>query len=329
MAESKLTEKLDFSFSIKDFDEMTKLFEPYIQERIEFYKNLFCQEVSPDKESILEYIHYFITPILSSEEAKEKNIKTHPFIGRVIHFLNRNYEFYILPGVQENIQMLLYCFSLTREDIEEQTNFEEYENKMIDIIIKEWEELYKKVLDFPYLTIKNFKNEIINGISVYYKEESIDPELYAIYRQFIVDMNTVFPISLKRIDSILFVPQSYIDFSAGEGTTAYFLEDEIFMPEQIKEEDKTFFVETLYHEFGHFIFALLPEASQILWYRFYQEWSTSEFIKLTRDEGKNEVEELFADGFSILYSPLHDYLQRPSEIILDTVKNLIKDNFQD
>jgi hypothetical protein len=329
MIHKHLKEKLDFSFSIKDFEEISKLLEDFLLFRIDVFKELFCSNKGLEKKSKNEYIHFFITQYDKDESNPDKPVaEQHHFLSRIQHFLSRNYEFFTLPEVQATIQSLLYCFTLTKEDIEENyDNFEEFENNIIDLILDKWDDLYSKVQEYPFLTIKEFKNEIIQGVSVYYKENSIDNELLEIYKHFIVDMNTVFPKSLKRIDSILFVPQSYIDFTAGEGTTAFFLEDEIFMPEQIVEKDKKFFVETLYHEFGHFIFALLTETNQILWYKYYDEWSVSSNIKLTREYGKNEVEELFADAFSRIYSPLHDFIQEPSTVIIDTVKNILQDDF--
>jgi hypothetical protein len=321
MALQQLKEKLDFSFTMKDFEIMTKLLDEYIQERQYAYQELFCKEGDLDEDSYKEYIHYFITALFTDEDKKQ-----HPFLERVNHFLSRNYECFSLPGVPEITSQLAYCFSLTKEEIYETPYFDEYDYEMMDTIIDLWNELYDKIMEYPFLNIREYEHEITNGISLYYKNESIDLELLGIYKQFITDMNNVFPKSLKRIDSILFVPQEYIDMSAGEGTTAYFMEDEIFMPEKIKDEDKKFFVETIYHEFGHFIFALLSESSQILWYDYYSTWLTQN-IKMTRDEGKNEVEELFADGFSRIYSPLHDFIQEPSIVIIDTVKNILEEEF--
>jgi hypothetical protein len=319
MAIQKLQEKLDFGFSLKDFNEMTKILQAYMQERSDMYDKLFLHGAYT-QDDMREYTHYFITPLL-----KDKPV--HPAIYRIEHFLGREYEFFTLPEVGEIVFLLQQRISITPEDLQElEVSFEDFEYETINTIIDLWNMLYDKACNYPYLIMNSYTNDVINGVHVYYRKEFIDQDLYDLYIGFIEDINTIFPKSLKRLDSLLFVPQSYIDFTAGEGTAQFFLSDSVFAPERIKKEDKEFFLETLYHEFGHFIFALMSECSQILWYNTYNEW-TEKGIKLTRDEGKNEVEECFADTFSRIYSPVHDYIQQPNEIVLETARFILEEEF--
>ena len=83
----------------------------------------------------------------------------------------------------------------------------------------------------------------------------------------------------------------------------------------------------LIHEFGHFIFDIMPERYQIAWYSNFDAWIQNE-VKLTRDTGKNEVEELFADTFSILYNPnIGDFITEPSSLVIDTFMDLVSRSF--
>lgn len=315
----KLKEKLDFSFSMKDFSEITKVLQSYMEERSTIYDNLFLNG-NYTNDDLRKYAHYFITPLI-------KNREVHPALYRIKHFLSREYEFFTLPDVGSIIDQLQDYFSLSGEDLQLlDCPFEDFEYDVINAIIDLWNCLYDKACNYPFLIMNEYKNEVTNGVHFYYREDYVDKELLQIYMKFIEDVNTIFPKTLKRLDSILLVPQSYIDFTAGKGTAQFFLSDSIFAPEQIKEEDKKFFLETLYHETGHFIFDLLSETSQILWYDYYNNW-IKKGIKLTREEGKNEVEECFADVFSRVYSPVHDFIQEPNPIVVELFKNILEKEF--
>ena len=63
------------------------------------------------------------------------------------------------------------------------------------------------------------------------------------------------------------------------------------------------------------------------WYDNYEEWLANG-TKLSRDEGYNEVEELFADAFSCIFADSDDFIHKPSDIIIDTVKFIINSDFE-
>jgi hypothetical protein len=60
MALQQLKEKLDFSFTMKDFEIMTKLLDEYIQERQYAYQELFCKEGDLDEDSYKEFYYCLI-----------------------------------------------------------------------------------------------------------------------------------------------------------------------------------------------------------------------------------------------------------------------------
>lgn len=99
------------------------------------------------------------------------------------------------------------------------------------------------------------------------------------------------------------------------------------MPSTIKDEDRLFFVETLYHEFMHFIYELLPETEHILWYDYFDQWKENS-IKLTREYDKLDPEELFADVGSYIYgSEKNDFIKKPADMVIDTFKDIIERGF--
>jgi hypothetical protein len=140
-------------------------------------------------------------------------------------------------------------------------------------------------------------------------------------------MKKEYPTSLRRLDSIILCSKDYIEFVAGEGTMAYFVASNIFMPSSVPKEDELFFTTTIFHELGHFVYDLLPIECQILWQDYYIEWCKNN-VKLTRDEN-NSVEELFADVFSLQYNPKQpDYIHEPSKLITNIFYEIIDRGFK-
>lgn len=311
-----IREQLDFTFSIRDFNTITVLLEQYLDDRISVYNNLISSE---NKEDIDLYIHYFITPILEDE-------KTHPYLYRIKHFLSREYELYNHPDITDIVASLQEIFGINKEQIDALEDFLDFEHDSIENIYTLWQEFTEKVREYPLLLLNQFDYKIKDFVPVY-SDPSTDEFVLKVFDKFVDDMKTYFPASLRRIDSFIFCDPAYIEYVAGEGTMAYFTSESVFLPCYVEEKDKNFFTETLVHEFGHFIFDLLPETEQILWYDLYDTWKENN-IKMTRDEGKNDVEELFADVFSIIHSPVHDFIQQPSTIIVDSFIDIIEQGFQ-
>jgi hypothetical protein len=309
---NKLNEKLDFSFSIKDFSLITEILEYYLQDRLFAFNNLDFSKPN----NIESYINYFLCP---------KTEKYHPYLFRIQHFIDRDYEFFNKEEIGSLVGKLR---SLLRSDYDSIINikdFQKYEFDCINDIFDNWDIFYQKVQDYPLLVIDSFTYDDSKQTPIYY-DTNTDKFILNTVHEFLEIVSKAFPVSLRRLDSIILCDSEYIDFVAGEGTMAFFINDNIFMPKTVKEEDKNFFIETIYHEFGHYMFSGLYEADQILWYDLYEEWVKKD-IQLTREEGKNEVEELFADAFSIKYSPVNDFIEKPSEIVIESFTDILNHSY--
>jgi len=174
--------------------------------------------------------------------------------------------------------------------------------------------------------LDSFTYNVIDGVTTY-ADPNTDKFIRDTFDSFVSKIKPKFPNSLKRIDSFIFCDPSYIEFVAGKGTMAYYINDSVILPCTVKEDDKLFFVETLYHEFMHFIYELLPENIQVIWYDYFDTWIENE-VTLTREYDKLDPEELFADVGSFIYGPEHnDFIKEPSQIVVDVWKNLIESGF--
>lgn len=312
-----LSEKLDFSFSIKDFKEISSMFDQYMDDRVSLYKKIFLEQ-SPTKQQMLEYISFFITPVV-------ENALEHPNLYRIKHFISRNYEFYTLPSVSVLIEDLYNYLNLSAEDINLIEDFSEFEYNVIQTLYDSWRQLYEKVQELPFLLLKTFKYTTMCNCQIYYDPTTEEFTLKN-FITFIKIIHKYFPKQLMRLDTFILCDPEYIEFSAGDKTMAFYLDDTVFIPCTVKNEDKEFYVETLYHEFAHHLFTLMKETSQLLWYDLYNTWVEKK-LKFTRDDGNNEVEELFADVFSLLISPVHDFIQDCSKTIKDYFKIIIEKEF--
>jgi len=308
-----IREKLDFTFSYKDFDTITELLELYLSDRITAYQDIFENDYTEDDKNF--YIHYFIYPFLEDEDI-------HPYIYRIQHFLNREYELFNHTEINSIIVELQDIFGITQEQIEAVEDFEEFEFNNIEKIYELWEKLYEEIKNYPLLDLKDYNRQEIDK-TVIFSDPATDSFVLDTFYEFLSIMQKNFRSELMRLDSFIFCDPEYIEFVAGEGTMAFFTSDNVFMPCYVEEDQRHFFAETIFHEFGHFIFDLLSETDQVLWYDFYNEW-LEKGLELTREEG-NEVEELFADVFSIIFNPhTNDFLHSPSDIIINTFIEIIK-----
>lgn len=308
----QLVEKLDFSFSEKDFNTIDSLFNSYIQDRQSIYDNLFAESEYTEEEE-RDYINFFIKQIIKEEEQ-------HPYLLHIIHFLNRNYEFFTLPEIYDLVQKLKNCFDITssytlHDEVGLLTNTVQY-----------WEKLKDRIKYYPLLDINSYKKVIVDNNSVYYKEDS-NKFLVDEVIKFVTKISSYFPKQISRLDSFIMCSPEYISFSGGESTFAYYIQDSVFLKNNIEEKDYAFYIETLYHEFGHFLFELITEKNQVLWYDLFTLWEAKKF-KMSRENDNNEPEELFADAFSLLMTDTHDYLNpNLNPIILQYCKIILKKEF--
>ena len=311
-----LTEKLDFSFAIKDFNLVTELLDQYLNDRVYTFNKMFNDHDISDEEK-QQYIHYFITKIFD-------NKKQHEYLSKIQHFLSREYEIFTNPEVANIVNALSSLFFANVEDFDLIEDFENYEVDTIEMIYEAWEELTELITIYPIIDLDSYEYEVVDLVPIYYKK--VQPFVLNEVKNFIHKMKEEFPVTLRRLDSIILCHKEYIEYVAGEGTMAYFISDTVFMPSNVESKDESFFTTTIYHELGHFIFSLLPEECQILWHDYYVEWLNSKLM-LTRDEN-NESEELFADVFSLVYNIKNpDYIHEPSKIIVNTFKEVLNRGF--
>lgn len=311
---TNLNEKLDFSINLDDFDAITSFVVDYLKDRISVYEKLQSNDFT--EYDIKYYIHYFINPCLDDK-------KSHPYLYRIQHFLSRDYEVFNFSDLSSITNKLLDLFNYEFIDIE---SFFEDEHTNINSFYDLWNELYSQLKNYPYLMLNSF-NYNVEDYVITYSDPNTDEFIIKSFKEFIHKMKKIFPNSLRRIDSFIFCDPSYINFVAGKGTMAYYIQDTVFMPSFINDEDKLFFVETLYHEFMHFIYELLPETEHILWYDYFDQWKDNN-IKLTREYDKLDPEELFADVGSYIYGPeKNDFIKKPSDIVIDTFKDIIERGF--
>jgi len=310
----KIEEKLDFSFSTEDYASIDDIFSSYLQDRKNTYENLF-KDQSYSKEESLDYINFFIIKLDNNEEQ-------HPYLDHIKHFLNRKYEFFTLPEIEKIVDQLKKWLSPELD-----TYSLEDEEDTLDSLHNYWVLLGKKIRAYPLLTLSNYNKIRIGNTALFYKEDTDDFVLDSVHK-YVSHIVDLFPEQLARLDCFILCSPEYISFSGGKNTFAYYLEDSVFLKNSISEEDKKFYIETLYHEFGHFLFELMKERNQIRWYNLYDLWE-SKGVTMSRDEGKNDPEELFADAFSILMTNVHDYLNpNLNPIILQYCKIFLKDEFK-
>jgi hypothetical protein len=315
----KLSERLDFSFSYNDFAVITELLEQYLDDRVYVFNKLINENSYTENEKT-QYINYFITPCV-------EEMKQHEYLSKIQHFLSREYEIYNHPKIASLLDTLSSIFFTTKEDYDLIDDFENYEVETIDAIYELWQQLHELISNYPLLNLDDYKYEVIDFVPIYYKKEDVDSFVLKEIKKFIHIMKKEFPTSLRRLDSVILCSKDYIEFVAGEGTMAYYIESTIFMPANVEKEDELFFVTTLYHEWFHMVYSLLPEECQILWQDYYIEWC-KKGLRLTRDEN-NEVEELFADVGSIVYNTKNpDYIHEPSKIIINTFNEILKRGFK-
>lgn len=328
MAE-KLQEKLDYSFSFKDFKKINEYMNNFISDRRGSFQKYFIEynaETAKNfKKTCQDYIEYFV-----ANDGKE----SHSALYRIIHFINRPYEVFSLPEIEPLISRLKFLFSIPYEEIDDFEEFiSEYEVDTIQEIEEIWASLNELLASSPRIIMSDLQY-IQKGSIQIYVEPNADTFIVQTISNLAEKMVESFPLHMSRLDSFFIVNKDYINFACGvddDSVMAFYLEDHIFFPSHIDPNDKDFFLFSVWHEAGHFIFELMSEASQELWYSQYQKWE-EKGVKLSRiGNNDNEVEECFADAFSYIYGPLktvvEDFVQPPSQIVMNTVRSLIEEEF--
>lgn len=346
---ARLEENLDYTFNWKDLIVVDKLMKNYINDREIMFNNLFNSSENFEKEDISQYIEFFMGANASDMDIDAKEKTHHKNLYNIRHFLQRKYEFSLLPSYYEQTDSILSCLSYFGVNAEEMTEsdislFIEDENECISMLKGLWEQLLNEMASYPMLHLEKLKKTSIMGSTVYY-DKNTDKFVLENFTEFLQNVKHDFPDLLKRFDRFLILDNEYLKFLAcdeeeqGE-TQAFFTDDSIFLKchcDDLKDEsEKFFYKEVLYHEFGHFIFEQLPQYLQLYWQEQYSEWR-KKGLKMPRDEERNSqldvyCEECFADNCAIFYlgdeMSDEDYIHTCNEMIQDTFSFIVKKAFE-
>jgi hypothetical protein len=310
----KLSEKLDFSFKKEHLTYFSDILSKYVKSRGDFLASpAFTSE---------KYISQFIA---FQEETKEVSFSDiQEFAFQISEFLSRDYEIWTFPTMSM-LNDELYGLMFSEPDPNTFSMDEEIEiNKSI---LETWNDLVKAITDIYFLDLTSFQNEEVDSLFIYYTDDC-DKELITIIKEAITNLRKTFADQLKEIDKVIFVSPEYLDSSAEmEDTFAYFIDDTIFVPNQLKKEDftYTFFKEAFYHEFGHFIQYKIDEVIKNLWRNQCRDWIQSGNVTFLRDDDTQEMDmyEIFADCFAFCFCPDVEYFHRPDDLVLDAFKETL------
>lgn len=339
MSEEKtLNENLSFNYDksfYKDVNTIDGIVKRYVADR----KNLYNELVSDyDENSVEEYYDFFTTYSTDlTQNVWEDMYHIH-------HFLERDYEIYI----QEEIGTLR---DAVLSAITERGSYDDFETSEFDRIISvedKWNEFCTKISDVPVMDLNDMDYDNVHGVQCYYDRNSQD-FVMEVFSAFMDNLHDSYPNTLLKLDTVVLVPKDYIHFLGGDDSTqAFFTDNSLFLASSCddvdNEEECVFFKTVLYHEFGHFIFSLMSETSQIYWANLYKEWRRKG-VSMTRDDDRNSqlydengnesgenVEELFADTFACRFvgdEMSNDfYIHRPSSLIMDSMDFLLRNEFK-
>ena len=328
----QLNEKLDFNLSMEDISTMNSLMKEYIDVRKQFYKNIFCSDEEYSKEDILDYLAFFTQLNLTDDD----NTEQYELVERILHFLERNYEMFIFGDIAlcvETIKSIFYGEYLNDDDLIVGNEFEDLEYEKIIELENKWQEFIEYIRKYPLMNLDKMEYEEMFGCHVYF-EKGTQQIIKRGFKDFIENIHKDFPNILLRFDSFILVSPSYIELCAGEGTYAFYMDDTIFFSNKYDSDEQKFSNTVFYHEFGHFIYELISETYQQYFTDCYIEWN-DKGTKLSRDLSEYSnlegADELFADSFSCLYYEPSDegFIHKPSEIILDTVRFILEQEYKD
>jgi hypothetical protein len=341
----RIKENLDYTFSYKDLITVDKMVNSYIKNREKIYYELFNGSDDYTKDDVLEYIEYFMGNSASDADIDSNEKKHHKYLYNIRHFLGRNYEFNILPSYWSLVSSITDCLCYFGElnSDEELEQFIENEQDCIQNLKDFWNDFLQTLASYPIMHLEKMKKTCIMGSDVYY-DKNTDKFVLNSFLEFLQNIKRDFPTLLMKFDRFLIVDNDYLRFLADDGgedsgTQAFFTDNSIFLKchcDDLKDENERFFYkEVLYHEFGHYIFENLPEYLQLYWQQNYSEWKNKD-IKMCRDKDRNSqldvyMNELFADCFACFYlgnkMTDDDYIHMPSSLITDTFEFILNNAF--
>lgn len=330
---------------IKDVKSIDKIIKSYIEDRKQMYETVLESEM--DDKSISIYQDYFCS------HCGELDTEVHPYLWRIIHFLERDYESFIEGKISSaSSEVLNALTNITYND------FEQDEYNAIKNLEEKWSTFMDVVLSVPLLDVKTMSFENKYGVSIY-KNKKCNNFVLSAFDEFLETTHRIFPNTLTRLDAIVITTMEYIHlvgdgkYSVDGSTCAYYTDGCLFLANSLAEdtiEEKKFYYIVLFHEFSHFIFSTLSETSQIYWHELYKEWR-NKGTKLTRDDDRNSqlydengnetgefAEECFCDQNAIMLYNMtkfgrqnpttgDDYIHNGSPLILDTIQYLLEKEY--
>ena len=332
-----LAENIYFNYSdsfFKDVNTLTPIIEQYYKDRKAIFEQLYNDKDCTEQD-LEEYFNYFTTA--STEMTKD----VYETLFRIQHFFDREYEIFINPQVLELRNSLLdfvYNSSFLNKEAEQENIFN---------FRKNWKKFKQVICEIPSLDLDKQEYKNLFGVQCYF-DPNTQSFVVDTINSFMQNIHSAFPNTLLKLDTVLIVDKDYLQFLAGDDSTqAFFTDNCLFLASSCDDtddpEEKIFFETVLYHEFGHFIFSLLSETSQIMWFNLYKDWQSKD-VKMTRDKDKNSqlyneegqetgenIEELFADTFAMKFvgekTNNNFYIHKPSSLITDSLDFILRNEF--
>jgi hypothetical protein len=301
----RILERLDFSFNDKDLQKIKELYFNYLKEC--FY-NI----------GVEDYIDNYVLIPKNRDSFYNENLEN---LYLLKEFFNRKYEIFTVNDIKKIIDEIKE--NLIIEEVEDTQDFLLNEEKRINKLELLFNLFEEKLNETPKINLKEFNYDVYGNVLVYFLDNT-DTFILKETMKFIDTMNKNFLPYLSELNKIIICDPEYLNYSAGDKCFAYYLEDDVFIPSYIEQDEKNFFVETIYHEFGHFVYYLLPNHLQCEWVKEYTKWD-NKGLNFTRSSDEDmDLYELFADCFAVCYSSLHDSLSSPDKEVLDKFKEIIK-----
>lgn len=204
-------------------------------------------------------------------------------------FLNRAYEEFTIPSMLE--PFLDLSTFLESEEVDK-VSFKEL-----------WEVFIEALVKLESLDLKNYGFQDYKGVPIYYHPKTTS-EVFKLTNDLIATLGKGFEKVLFNLDKIILCPLDYIQSSGDEDFFAYYINDILFIPCDCPKESMIFLKETLFHEFGHFVFDYTPFWIKEDWLSMFNEGNT---IDLREVEGYDE-DEYFADLFSCEFCQEHEVI---------------------
>lgn len=345
-----MSEHLDYTFNWKDLITTDRMMKSYLSDRETLYNELFNSDEKYTEDDVREYCEFFMGQNASDMDVDSDKSNHHKYLYNIRHFLSRNYEFNILPSYCDLVNNINDCMVYYGEidylgDLISLDEFVSLEYESIENLKSFWNDYLVNMANYPMMHLENLKKTNVLGSEVYFDKKTDDFVLSS-FLEFLQNVKKDFPEILKKFDRFLIVDNDYLQFLADDGgedsgTEAFFTDDSIFLKchcDNLKDEDEKFFYkEVLYHEFGHYVFECMPEYLQIYWQENYKNWK-EKGLKMCRDEKRNSqldvyMNELFADNFACYYlsdkMTDDDYIHNPSPIITDIFNFILRKAFVD